>query len=620
MEWSSVGVVFAGILLALGVMLWNLSSYWRKMTASRSGIEVNCWFCGEKCRVMQKKHNSWWCPNCDQYNGFTEDGGYNIQIPQMHISPDSTPSHERHRNSHRRYHHHHYYYHQPQDADAVKYNSHISNNPNILCSDCTRNQSTILQRWAAYNPSEDQDSGLDDEAERRMYNEYRSRLERIYPLCRRCKLAVERQLAQVQHRLDQQQFLNNINHSERLAKDAQRKRHFLRYSGDQKRVRSSLRWDAGLHRVGAVTIAITGGLIGVHAVQLLTQWIDPDAAEVTDEPSPSDGHQLWQYRMAACVIQLLICSALSLGYISAVLLLMLQILFGTIDALGSDGNVWRVRMASFICIMIVLRLWNMNSMEYEECRAVLRGTNMEPFRKRTKNRLSRKRQLDDIDSEKENPSHALLNHQRAKEGPSPSYNTVHQNDKTGDMFLGMDALGQSLFNSERSNQRSNRRASAHGRGRHIGQEDEDLPPTADWRIANTSTRAIPPNHSTLDPFGVRSNSSSGHPKIQSLNHRPVHNHHRRSTSSTANDNQLFAPPSFRFEYKTDFQQSERELDDLVLPGISSFSLNGHKRTNSENRSNFDDLSPFDSSKRLNQNQSMKYRWFKQWIIVFGGLA
>lgn len=42
---------------------------------------MECWFCHEKTKVEYAKQNSFTCPSCEQYNGFTEDGDYNKRIP-----------------------------------------------------------------------------------------------------------------------------------------------------------------------------------------------------------------------------------------------------------------------------------------------------------------------------------------------------------------------------------------------------------------------------------------------------------------------------------------------------------------------------------------------------------
>lgn len=50
---------------------------------SNFNTNVNCWFCNQNARVPYLQGNSWTCPNCEQYNGFTKDGDYNRDIFQQ---------------------------------------------------------------------------------------------------------------------------------------------------------------------------------------------------------------------------------------------------------------------------------------------------------------------------------------------------------------------------------------------------------------------------------------------------------------------------------------------------------------------------------------------------------
>lgn len=60
----------------------NPSYHFRK----RFPITVNCWFCNSNTKVPYKNQNSFSCPVCKQYNGFTTDGEYNRDIPEQHYS------------------------------------------------------------------------------------------------------------------------------------------------------------------------------------------------------------------------------------------------------------------------------------------------------------------------------------------------------------------------------------------------------------------------------------------------------------------------------------------------------------------------------------------------------
>ncbi|KAL5277898.1 TMEM201 family protein [Megaselia abdita] len=41
---------------------------------------ANCWFCNQNTKIPYDHRNSWNCPKCEQYNGFTKDGDYNKEI------------------------------------------------------------------------------------------------------------------------------------------------------------------------------------------------------------------------------------------------------------------------------------------------------------------------------------------------------------------------------------------------------------------------------------------------------------------------------------------------------------------------------------------------------------
>ncbi|CAG2060680.1 unnamed protein product [Timema podura] len=50
----------------------------------RLRVRVNCWYCNENTTVPYENVNCFECPHCDQYNGFSDDGGYNKDIPAQH--------------------------------------------------------------------------------------------------------------------------------------------------------------------------------------------------------------------------------------------------------------------------------------------------------------------------------------------------------------------------------------------------------------------------------------------------------------------------------------------------------------------------------------------------------
>ncbi|CAB3404193.1 unnamed protein product [Caenorhabditis bovis] len=135
---------------------------------------VNCWFCNKDTKVDAVNVNSFVCPHCEQYNGFTKDGDYNRRIPEQSHSM-ATP---------KRF---------CQSVNATKKRDLIPErlnglrmspkNENGLCGDCNRNQELIMKKIADFEP-------INEERWNEELEEFRYKLDRIYQLCPRCTLAV----------------------------------------------------------------------------------------------------------------------------------------------------------------------------------------------------------------------------------------------------------------------------------------------------------------------------------------------------------------------------------------------------------------------------------------------
>lgn len=125
-------------------------------------VVVNCWFCNANSRVPASQSNSWHCHRCDQYNGFTADGDYNVDVSTRHASENAR---------------HH-----------VRYNAAVTRgdtaSPSLqLCSSCTQQQALKVRLLADFEP-ESADSADVELAE------YRRRLERTHVLCAECAAKV----------------------------------------------------------------------------------------------------------------------------------------------------------------------------------------------------------------------------------------------------------------------------------------------------------------------------------------------------------------------------------------------------------------------------------------------
>ncbi|XP_069466123.1 transmembrane protein 201 isoform X2 [Ambystoma mexicanum] len=129
-------------------------------------VQVNCWFCNQDTVVPYGNRNCWDCPNCEQYNGFQENGDYNKPIPAQfmenlnHVVSGETSF-----------------------CDVAKpqqwVNSHL-----LLCKKCCNNQTAKVRQLASFQPR-DEDC-YDEEIE-----VYKHHLEQTYKLCRPCQAAVE---------------------------------------------------------------------------------------------------------------------------------------------------------------------------------------------------------------------------------------------------------------------------------------------------------------------------------------------------------------------------------------------------------------------------------------------
>ncbi|XP_040286878.1 transmembrane protein 201 isoform X3 [Bufo bufo] len=129
-------------------------------------VKVNCWFCSQNTVVPYGNRNCWDCPNCEQYNGFQENGDYNKPIPAQHsehlnhlVSGGSTI------------------------AEATKPQQWV-NCGTLLCRKCNNNQSTKIKQLASFLPREEEQYDTEIEV-------YKHHLEQMYKLCRPCQTAID---------------------------------------------------------------------------------------------------------------------------------------------------------------------------------------------------------------------------------------------------------------------------------------------------------------------------------------------------------------------------------------------------------------------------------------------
>lgn len=129
-------------------------------------MKVNCWFCSQDTTVPYGNRNCWDCPNCEQYNGFQENGDYNKPIPAQYmehlnhmVTSWATPS----------------------EASKLQ---QWPNGQILFCKKCNNNQPLKIKQLASFVPR-DEDK-YEEEIE-----VYKHHLEQTYKLCRPCQAAVE---------------------------------------------------------------------------------------------------------------------------------------------------------------------------------------------------------------------------------------------------------------------------------------------------------------------------------------------------------------------------------------------------------------------------------------------
>ncbi|XP_061457710.1 transmembrane protein 201 isoform X2 [Rhineura floridana] len=144
-----------------GVLLYKIAR--RKKPTHTT---VNCWFCNQDTVVPYGNRNCWDCPNCEQYNGFQENGDYNKPIPAQYME-----------------HLNHVVSGASAFYDPTKPQQWVSSQV-LLCKKCNNHQTLKIKQLASFTPRNE--GKYDEEIE-----VYKHHLEQTYKLCRPCQAAVE---------------------------------------------------------------------------------------------------------------------------------------------------------------------------------------------------------------------------------------------------------------------------------------------------------------------------------------------------------------------------------------------------------------------------------------------
>ncbi|XP_033763827.1 transmembrane protein 201-like [Pecten maximus] len=129
-------------------------------------IKVECWFCEKVTVVPYGNKNCWDCPDCEQYNGFREDGHYNKPIPAQYSESMNYPIN-------------------------CKTDEFISKD-SLLCDECNQNQLLKVRQLAAFVPFNENKFDAEVEA-------FEQHLERVYRLCDVCQGTINMELDKQAH-------------------------------------------------------------------------------------------------------------------------------------------------------------------------------------------------------------------------------------------------------------------------------------------------------------------------------------------------------------------------------------------------------------------------------------
>ncbi|XP_071508155.1 uncharacterized protein [Diadema antillarum] len=147
------------------VLIWWIRNHQRKRRQRGVLTKVECWFCQASLWVPVGEKDSFDCLECEQYNGFTEDGGYNKSIPAQFCEELNSG--------------------RPRAQGAEE--QEAAQTGSRFCSVCQTNQELKIQQLAAFVPSSEERFDVE-------VSEYANYLEDAYRLCPACDWDVRNEL------------------------------------------------------------------------------------------------------------------------------------------------------------------------------------------------------------------------------------------------------------------------------------------------------------------------------------------------------------------------------------------------------------------------------------------
>ncbi|XP_047138317.1 uncharacterized protein LOC101235182 isoform X1 [Hydra vulgaris] len=166
------------IIILIGISLLTFFKIlWSKIFSS---VNINCWFCGKVSKIEKSCSNWWFCLECEQWNGFKEDGDYYQIIPEMYETP----------------------VHSVNEAN-------LPNEKSLLCQACLSKQSRKINELAAFVPKDEKHFELESDDFERFLNEK-------YKPCLSC-------LSVISYHLQEQDKQIHMTHSQSSSSSSLRK-------------------------------------------------------------------------------------------------------------------------------------------------------------------------------------------------------------------------------------------------------------------------------------------------------------------------------------------------------------------------------------------------------------
>jgi len=159
------------------------------MFLAKKFLRRQCHFCEEETLIWSFD-NSWTCPECEGYNGFSRDGGYDNGAPTMDAAEPPVP-----------------YPSVSISSFSVRTGGveHLDAPPN-LCRTCRRRRANYVAELRKFEPTDEDDP----DQEQQELTEYKANLEQKYALCGGCEARIKRHLAAQQRWLHKQPSSNDI--------------------------------------------------------------------------------------------------------------------------------------------------------------------------------------------------------------------------------------------------------------------------------------------------------------------------------------------------------------------------------------------------------------------------